>query len=92
MILKTLTHDHGNQDVWNWYDNIDSASAYFDEESQMAVVAVHFKDVDANIAIAIDDVAFLCNDNGQTIEKLRAYQPEKHKITIPVECELKIKE
>ena len=68
MILKTLTHDHGNQDVWNWYDNIDSASAYFDEENQMAVVAVHFKDVDANITIAIDDVAFLCNDNGQTIE------------------------
>lgn len=81
MILKTLTHDHGNRDVWNWYDNIDSASAYFDEESQMAVVSIHFRDIDANIAVAITDVAFLCNDNGQTIEKLTAYRKptEKHK-------------
>ena len=74
MILKTLTHDHDSSDVWNWYDNIDSASAYFDEESQMAVVSVHFKDTDANIVVAITDVAFLCNDNGQTIEKLTAYR------------------
>jgi hypothetical protein len=81
MILKNLTHDHGNREVWNWYDNIDSASAYFDEESQMAVVSIHFKDIDANIVVAITDVAFLCNDNGQTIEKLTAYRTptEKHK-------------
>lgn len=30
MILKTLTHDHGSSDVWNYYDNITAASVYYD--------------------------------------------------------------
>ena len=43
MILKTLTHDRGSSDCWNYYDNIESASVYFDEDAQMSCVAVRFK-------------------------------------------------
>lgn len=71
MILKTLTHDHGDSDTWNYYDNIESASVYFDEGSGYAVVSCVFKDVDSPIVIAITDVAYLCNDEGKTIERLR---------------------
>ena len=95
MILKTLTHDHGESDVWNYYDNIESASAYYDENIEEAVVSVRFNDTDADVVIAITEVAYLCNYEGKTIEKLRpAIKEAKDKITIPVEveCELKLKE
>ena len=95
MILKTLTHDHGESDVWNYYDNVESASVYYDEKIEEAVVSVRFKNTDADIVIVITEVAYLCNDEGKTIEKLRpAIKEAKDKITIPVEveCELKIKE
>lgn len=95
MILKTLTHDHGESDVWNYYDNVESASVYYDENIEEAVVSVRFKNTDADIVIVITEVAYLCNDEGETIEKLRpAIKEAKDKITIPVEveCELKIKE
>lgn len=79
MILKTLTHDRGNSDCWNWYDGIQSASAYYDENSKMAVVAVQFRDVDGEIVIGITDTAYLCNDKGETIERLRpAVKEQKH--------------
>lgn len=71
MILKTLTHDRGNSDCWNYYDNIKSASVFFDEGSQMSCVAVRFKGTDADVVLGLTDVAYLCNDKGQTIEKLR---------------------
>lgn len=70
MILKTLTHDHGESDCWNWYDNIESASAYFDEGADMACVSIKFKGSDPAIVIGLKDAAYLCNDQGQTIEKL----------------------
>lgn len=70
MILKTLTHDRGQSDCWNWYDNIESASAYFDESADEACIALRFKDSSEEIVIAITDIAYLCNDHGQTIEKL----------------------
>lgn len=71
MILKTLTHDRGSSDCWNYHDNIESASIYFDEGTQMSCVAVHFKGADSDVVLALSDVAYLCNDRGQTIEKLR---------------------
>lgn len=70
MILKTLTHDHGNSDCWNWYDNIESASAYFDEAADLACISVKFKGCNESIVIGITEPAYLCNDQGQTIEKL----------------------
>ena len=71
MILKTLTHDRGNSDCWNYYDNIESASVFYDEKSERACVAIMPKDGDFEIVLALNDVAYLCNDQGQTIEKLR---------------------
>ena len=71
MILKTLTHDHGCSDTWNYYDNIESASVYFDEGCGETVVALKFKDTPGFITLAITDVAYLCNDEGKTIERLR---------------------
>lgn len=77
MILKTLTHDRGSSDCWNFYDNVESASVFFDEASQMSCVAVRFKGTDTDVVIGLTDVAYLCNDTGQTIEKLR---PAKEQI------------
>lgn len=71
MILKTLTHDRGNSDCWNYYDNIESASVFYDENAKESCVAVRFCDADADVVIALQDVAYLCNDRGQTIEKLQ---------------------
>ena len=71
MILKTLTHDRGSSDCWNYYDNIESASVYFDEDAQMSCVAVRFKGADSDVVLGLSEVAYLCNDRGQTIEKLR---------------------
>lgn len=71
MILKTLTHDRGSSDCWNYYDNIESASVFFDEGSKMSCVAVRFKGADNDVVLGLTDVAYLCNDRGQTIEKLR---------------------
>lgn len=70
MILKTLTHDHGGSDCWNWYDNIESASAYFNFESDMACIEIKFRDSDSTITVGLTEPAYLCNDQGQTIEKL----------------------
>ena len=84
MILKTLTHDHGDSDVWNWYDNIESASAYYDEASGESVVSVRFKDATADVVLVINEVAYLCNDDGKTIEKLRP----SDKFKLNVECDI----
>ena len=70
MILKTLTHDRGNSDCWNFYDNIISASVYYNEDIEECCVAVSFADEDGEIVLAVPDVAYLCNDKGETIEKL----------------------
>lgn len=71
MILKTLTHDRGSGDCWNFYDNIESVSVFYDEKTAMSCVSVKFKNADSDICIGLTDVAYLCNDAGQTIEKLR---------------------
>lgn len=70
MILKTLTHDRGNSDCWNYYDNIERASVFFDDGSKMTCVAIRFKGTDLGVVVGLNNVAYLCNDKGQTIEKL----------------------
>lgn len=75
MILKTLTHDRGSSDCWNWYDNIESASAYYNEELGATCVELKFRDASDSITVAICEPAYLCNDDGQTIEKL---YPDKY--------------
>lgn len=80
MILKTLTHDRGNSDCWNYYDNIESASSFYDEGAKMACVAINFKGSDAEVILALSDVAYLCNDEGQTIERLRPAVKQGHEL------------
>lgn len=70
MILKTLTHDHGNSDVWNYYDNITGASVYYDEGIGEVVVSMSSDTYDGNIVLAIPECAYLLNDNGKTIERI----------------------
>lgn len=92
MILKTLTHDHGCSDTWNYYDNIESASVYFDEGCGESVVSLKFKNTVDFITLAITDVAYLCNDEGKTIERLRPAEKMgstgAEPLKINVKCEL----
>ena len=76
MILKTLDYIKGKDenvlyDEWNYFDNIVSASNYFDEGSDMAVVRCNFRDGNI-VTIAITQEAYLMSDNGKTIEKIYA--------------------
>lgn len=71
MILKTLTHDRGSGDCWNFYDNIESASVFYNESAKMSCIAIKQRDLDSEICIGLNDIAYLCNDSGQTIEKLK---------------------
>lgn len=84
MILKTLTHDRGSSDCWNFYDNIETASVYYDEASKMSCIAVTVKHCTDEIVLCITDEAYLCNDAGQTIERLRpAVKQSKKSDRIP---------
>ncbi len=70
MILKTLTHDHGNSDVWNYYDNITALSVYYDADIGEVVVSMSSDAYDGSIVLAIPEGAYLLNDKGQTIERI----------------------
>lgn len=70
MILKTCTHDRGASDCWNFYDNIETASCYYDSERGCSCIAVTYKGSGATSIIPIEEPAYLCNDRGQTIERL----------------------
>ena len=76
MILKTCTHDRGTSDCWNFYDNIESASVYHDAAVPGNLVAVRFKGADSDVVILITGEAYLCNDNGRTIERLLPHIPQ----------------
>ena len=74
MILKTLDLRQGKEenvlyDEWNYYDNIVSASNYFDEGCGMTVVACKFREGNL-VTIAIPYEAYLMSDNGKTIERI----------------------
>lgn len=81
MILKTLDyrkhkHDSGAYEEWNYFDNIVNASAYFDEDTKMAVVRCTFQDGNV-ITFAIPNVAYLMSDAGKTIEKIMGAEVEE---------------
>lgn len=76
MILKTLTTRKGKEanvvfDEWNYFDNIESASHYYDEETRMTVVRCKFRDGNM-VTFGIDNVAYLMSDTGKTIERIWA--------------------
>lgn len=97
MILKTLTHDHGSSDVWNYYDNITGASVYYDEGCNEMVVSMSSDNYEGCIVLAITDVAYLLNDKGQTIERIvpvrknRPEQPEQLRIKALISTEMENK-
>ena len=70
MILKTLTHDHGSSDVWNYYDNITAASVYYHEDISEVVISTCHDDMEGCIDIMVTEVAYLMSDKGDVIEKI----------------------
>lgn len=88
MILKTLDYrqsreQNGVFEEWNYFDNIDNASTYFDEEVKMTVVRCSFRDGNL-VTISIPNVAYLMSDTGKTIEKIVAADVEELGDTDPV--------
>lgn len=70
MILKTWVPKYKNTHSWEWEDGIKSISAYFDEEKDALFLDVTYGKSEITITRKLDGFAFLCNDNGKTIERL----------------------
>ena len=79
MVLKYLTNCevcHGEQaekvfrDQWNFIDGIIGASIYWDETNKATVAALEFESRPP-IKVALYYDAYLLNENGKTIEKVR---------------------
>lgn len=76
MILKMHTvqeQAHGVlADCWTYIDHVESATVYYDSENEVACISIHLKDSksEEDPVLALHDAAYLCNDRGQTIEKL----------------------
>lgn len=88
MILKVLDYRQGKQqndvyEEWNYFDNIESASNFFDEEIKMTVVRCKFRDGSV-VTFSIPNVAYLMSDAGKTIEKIVAADVEELGDTEPV--------
>ena len=58
-------------DQWNFVDGIIGAHVYYDEEIKETVAVLEFESRPP-ISIALNDEAYLLNESGKTIEKVRA--------------------
>lgn len=58
-------------DQWNFVDGIIGASIYYDKEIEATVAALEFESRPP-MSIALHDEAYLLNESGHTIEKVRA--------------------
>ena len=71
MILKT---SHTNIDTgrteYSMYDNITTAYIGYDPKEKCKIVTVSFKGIDDACTFRIGEKAFLCNDDGKTIEAI----------------------
>lgn len=88
MILKVLDYRQSKRqnevyEEWNYFDNIESASNFFDEDIKMTVVRCRFKSGNVT-TFAIPNVAYLMSDTGKTIEKIVAADVEELGDTEPV--------
>ena len=88
MILKVLDYRQGKMqnhvfEEWNFFDNIVSASSYYDEETKLPVVRCRFRD-DSVVTIAVPNVAYLMSDTGKTIDKIVPADVEELGDTEPV--------
>lgn len=80
MILKIKDYKQSeNQnvlmDVWNYFDNITSASSFYHEGSKETVVRCTFRDGNT-ITFDILYEAYLMSDTGKTIERIFAAKKE----------------
>ena len=74
MILKVKdymdsTEFAGVLDVWNYFDNITSASNFYHEGTKSVVVRCSFRDGNT-VTIDIPYEAYLMSDSGKTIERI----------------------
>lgn len=76
MILKyktTRREDYGthggNYDVWNFIDNVKACSLYFDPDAKCTCIEIG--EGLNHMVLALHDEAYLINDNGKTIEKIK---------------------
>lgn len=88
MILKTLDYRQGKEqnnvyEEWNYFDNIVSASSYFNEETKLPDVRCRFRDGSV-VTISIPNVAYLMSDTGKTIEKIMPADVEELGDTEPI--------
>jgi hypothetical protein len=71
MILKM---SHKNMDTgrkeWQIYDNIVTATSGYNTEEKCKMLFVYFKGADEYSGFPIKEVAYLCNDDGKTIEAI----------------------
>lgn len=72
MILKMLTHERNEHiDEWTWHDHIETVTVYYDERIGESVISVKPYKATEAINLILKDVAYICNDEGKTIEVLR---------------------
>ena len=71
MILKM---SHKNFDTgrteWSIYDNIVTASSGYEPKEKCKILSVAFKGSSEYCAFPIRETAYLCNDDGKTIEAI----------------------
>jgi hypothetical protein len=79
MVLKYLTKcevgskvptDNVFRDQWNFVGGITNASIYWDETNNATVAALEFES-QPHMKIALYHEAYLLNENGKTIERIR---------------------
>ena len=58
------------QERWHFIDGIIGASVYYDQTNKATIAALEFE-TRPYMEIAIYDEAYLLNENGKTIEKVR---------------------
>jgi hypothetical protein len=68
---KTKKEDGVLCDVWNYFDNITSASNFYDEDCRDTVVRCTFRDGNT-VSFSIPYEAYLMSDSGKTIERIYA--------------------
>ena len=81
MILKMLDyeqmkHENAVKESWTYFDNIDTARVTYDEDIKMTVVSCTFRGNSSVTTFAVKHLAYLMSDDGKTIDRIRAAEPE----------------
>lgn len=76
---------------WIWYDNVLTASCYFSPQYGCTVINIWIKNQVDPTEIPLRETAYLCNDEGKTIEAfypeiLTSRPPTNPKATEQIKC------